>query len=63
MPSRTDTQKFLETIAHERCPCGHLKQRHRQPQPDDIEGTVMGPCRDCDCKGLIDWYDPEEESA
>lgn len=56
---RSDARKILETIAHERCPCGHLKQRHRQPG-DDLPGEVMGACRDCDCKGLIDFGEFED---
>ena len=57
---RTETQKFLETVGNLRCPCGHLAQRHRKPK-GVIDGEVMGACRDCECKGLIDFRDREEE--
>lgn len=56
---RSEATKILETIASERCPCGHLKQRHRKP--GDLPGEVMGACRDCDCKGLLDWRDDEDD--
>lgn len=57
---RTDTEKFLETVAHERCPCGHLAQRHRKAE-GKIDGEVFGACRDCDCKGLISFEDEWED--
>jgi hypothetical protein len=59
---RSPAEKVLETVAHERCPCGHLRQRHRTPT-SDIEGEVMGACRDCSCRGLIDWTDDDEARA
>lgn len=59
---RTDTEKFLETVGGLRCPCGHLAQRHRKPT-GEIEGEVMGECRDCECRGLIDMTDDEEWAA
>lgn len=55
--TRSDATKILETIAAERCPCGHLKQRHRAGQGDGHPRAgfreVMGACRDCGCKGLL----------
>lgn len=53
---RTDTQKFLETVGGLRCPCGHLDERHRRPDPNFRVGDlaeVRGACRDCDCRGEI----------
>lgn len=57
---RSEAQKVLETLAHERCPCGHLTQRHRKPE-GKLDGEVMGACRDCACKGLLDWSDDDDE--
>jgi hypothetical protein len=56
---RTAATRLLETLANERCPCGHLAQRHRKPT-GELHGEVMGACRDCDCKGLLDWRDEEK---
>lgn len=51
---RSLERKFLETVVGERCPCGHLRQRHRK-SGNEIPGEVMGACRDCGCRGLIDY--------
>lgn len=59
---RTPTEKFLETVGGLRCPCGHLEQRHRKPAAA-INGEVMGACRDCECRGLIDWGGEEDFDA
>lgn len=56
---RTETQKLLETIGALRCPCGHLAQRHRKPT-GEFDGEVMGECRDCECRGLLDWREDDE---
>lgn len=52
----TDARKFLETVAGERCPCGHLGTEHETVR---LPGEKMGPCRyvGCECKGLIDFTD------
>ena len=55
---RTEATKLVETLAAERCPCGHLKQRHRKPTRD---GEQMGECRDCECQGLFDWSQTQED--
>lgn len=55
---RTETTRILETVGGLRCPCGHLADRHRKPS-GELDGEVMGKCRDCDCKGLLDWTDDE----
>lgn len=47
-----ETDRALQVLIHERCPCGHLKQRHRKPD-EGIDGALFGPCRDCVCQGLI----------
>lgn len=60
---RDDTTRMLETIGGLRCPCGHLEQRHRKPSFETNVGEVMGACRDCECRGLIDWRDDEEGAA
>ena len=59
---RSEAMKVLETLAQHRCPCGHLNQRHRKPT-GDLPGEVLGACRDCDCKGLIDWSDDWDEEV
>lgn len=57
----------LETIAGERCPCGHLVDDHR---PSRSNGglpagltLVVGACRVCECRGLIepDELDDDDE--
>lgn len=55
-PTTTPARKALETLAGERCPCGHLAQRHRAPDADFRVGDlheVRGACRDCDCRGEV----------
>lgn len=57
----SNAQEFLETLAGERCPCGHLKDQHevargrRKPLPGGFI-EKMGSCREdgCDCRGLIE---------
>jgi hypothetical protein len=56
---RSEATKVLETIGNLRCPCGHLAERHRKPNADSLPGTVMEQCRDCECRGLIDWSDDD----
>lgn len=56
---RTETEKFLETVGGLRCPCGHLRERHRKPS-GEIDGEVMGDCRDCECRGVIDCWSGDE---
>lgn len=51
-------REFLQMAGGSRCPCGHLDSRHRKAT-GEIEGGVFGACRDCDCKGLIDWAEPD----
>lgn len=62
MPSRIaatpTSREFLQMLGQSRCPCGHLVSRHRK-STGEIEGEVFGACRDCGCKGLIDWTDDE----
>jgi hypothetical protein len=53
---RSEAIKVLEIVTHERCPCGHLTQRHRKAT-GEINGEIFGACRDCDCRGLIGLVD------
>lgn len=49
-------KRFLETVAGERCPCGHLHRRHRKPDPSfRVEALVevRGACWDCECRGEV----------
>jgi hypothetical protein len=57
---RTEAQKILETVGGSRCPCGHLAQRHRKPAGPFADIEVMGACRDCGCKGLLDIREDDE---
>jgi hypothetical protein len=59
MSQRSEARKLVEIVARERCPCGHLRQRHRKAS-GEIDGEVFGACRDCPCKGLIGWTEPEQ---
>ena len=51
--------EFLETVAGDRCPCGHSKTEHDPPDPDFKVGDLvetMGVCRvpRCNCKGVLE---------
>jgi hypothetical protein len=53
---RSEATKLLETLGGARCPCGHLDQRHRRPDPEFRVGDlveVRGGCRDCSCRGEL----------
>lgn len=53
-PDTISSRELLETIAGERCPCGHAKDDHAPPGPPIGNFTeVMGACSNCDCKGLL----------
>lgn len=59
MPSDNDyfsSEEFLEVVAGVRCPCGHHKDNHSEPNPE-VELETLGPCMLCECQGLIDWFD------
>lgn len=53
--------EILETIAGERCPCGHLTENHAEPEPTGVEGFIAktGACKICPphdpCNGLIEF--------
>lgn len=53
---KPNARQLLEMAGGTRCPCGHLLSRHRAP---DIAGAKAGPCRDCDCRGLLEELDEE----
>lgn len=61
-PQESDraAREMLETIAGERCPCGHLGSEHKEPT-GAFEGEKWGDCRECDCRGLIAFDDDEEQ--
>lgn len=65
MPRRTEPAKVVETLAGIRCPCGHLDDRHRRPDPNWRVGQLVeirGACRDCGCRGEIADAEPSGET-
>lgn len=56
MTEALNASEFLELVAGERCPCGHVAGEHAAPNPEPI-GTfieTMGACELCPCRGVVE---------